>query len=71
MTARDHYENLLAAHYSWMFGASFADKVAEQRLLLEQFGAIPVERRLAIALGAGSGFQAIALVPAGESKKTD
>jgi hypothetical protein len=30
MTAHDHYENLLAAHYSWMFAASFADKMAEQ-----------------------------------------
>jgi hypothetical protein len=50
MTTRDHYENLLAVYYSWMFGESFADKVAEQRLLLEQFGAIPAKRRLTLAL---------------------
>lgn len=65
MAARDHYETLLAEHYTWMFGVPFADKVAEQRLLLEQFGAVPARRRLALDLGAGSGFQAVALADLG------
>jgi len=30
-----HYTNLLARHYSWMFGLSFDEKVTEQRTLLE------------------------------------
>jgi hypothetical protein len=27
----DHYGTLLAEHYTWMFGASFDERVAEQR----------------------------------------
>lgn len=65
MTVRAHYEALLAKHYTWMFGMPFADKVAEQRLLLEGFGALPAKRRLALDLGAGSGFQAVALADLG------
>ena len=34
-----HYENLLARHYSWMVGAAFDAKVAEQQALLEELGA--------------------------------
>jgi SAM-dependent methyltransferase len=65
MTARDHYETLLAKHYTWMFGMPFDRKVAEQRLLLERFDALPAQRRLALDLGAGSGFQSIALLDLG------
>ena len=32
----DHYDYLLATHYTWMFGTSFADKVAEQKSILTQ-----------------------------------
>ena len=31
----DHYENLLAEHYTWMFGADFDSLVVEQRALLD------------------------------------
>lgn len=58
-----HYETLLARHYTWMFGVPFADKVAEQRALLEGFGVTP--GGLAVDLGCGSGFQAVALTDMG------
>lgn len=64
-TTRTHYESLLAEHYTWMFGVPFAQKVAEQRQLLEQLDALPAGRGLALDLGAGSGFQAVALAELG------
>ncbi len=32
----EHYELLLSEHYTWMFGASFDEKVKEQESLLSQ-----------------------------------
>ena len=63
-----HYDKLLARHYSWMFGGSFADNVAAQRTLLETY--LPVafpKRGQAVDLGAGSGFQSAALADMGFS----
>lgn len=60
-----HYETLLARHYTWMFGVPFADKVAEQRALLEGFGVAPRAGGVAVDLGCGSGFQAVALADMG------
>src|SRR5579883_2631842 len=65
MTTRDHYQEFLAEHYTWMFGMPFAAKVAEQRQYLEQIGAVPARRSLALDLGAGSGFQSLALADLG------
>ncbi len=69
-TVSEHYETLLAHHYSWMFNQSFEDKVAEQRRILEEV--LPpeetVERRLAVDLGAGPGFQSVALAELGFSR---
>jgi SAM-dependent methyltransferase len=66
-TVSEHYETLLARHYSWMFNQPFEDKVAEQRKILEEL--LPseetVERRLGVDLGAGPGFQSIALAELG------
>jgi SAM-dependent methyltransferase len=66
----DHYERLLAAHYTWMFGTSFADKVAEQKSILAQalqpLTETPIPQ-LAIDLGCGPGFQTIALAQLGFS----
>jgi SAM-dependent methyltransferase len=63
-TSEEHYRNLLAAHYSWMFGVSFDEKVAEQRAVLE-----PLlegrSRGLAVDLGCGPGFQSFALAQLG------
>jgi SAM-dependent methyltransferase len=69
-TVSEHYDNLLAHHYSWMFNQPFAEKVAEQRRILEEV--LPMKeaagRTLAIDLGAGPGFQSIALAELGFSR---
>jgi SAM-dependent methyltransferase len=69
-TVSEHYETLLAHHYSWMFNQSFEEKVAEQRKILEEV--LPAEktaeRDLAVDLGAGPGFQSIALAELGFSR---
>jgi SAM-dependent methyltransferase len=58
----EHYERLLAEHYTWMFGAPFAELADEQaRLLMELGAADTASRSLALDLGAGSGFQSFAL----------
>ncbi len=66
----EHYETLLAQHYTWMFGASFDEKVAEQRALIERLGvsAKAGSARTAIDLGCGSGFQSLALAELGFSR---
>lgn len=64
-TVREHYDDLLAEHYSRMFG-DFETKVAEQRALLERLGVkSPLPGALAVDLGCGSGFQSIALARLG------
>lgn len=60
-TAKEHYENLLADHYEWMFGMPFEAKVAEQQAILDEFAASEGAGGLALDLGCGSGFQSIAL----------
>jgi SAM-dependent methyltransferase len=59
----DHYESLLAEHYSWMFGVSPQVKAAEQLELLTRLQV--TGGHLAVDLGAGSGFQSMALVDSG------
>ncbi|MGH7344480.1 MAG: hypothetical protein ACREK4_06180 [Candidatus Rokuibacteriota bacterium] len=50
-TAREHYDALLAKHYSRMFG-DFEAKVAEQQALLERLGvAFARDGRVAVDLG--------------------
>jgi SAM-dependent methyltransferase len=61
VSAQEHYENLLADHYEWMFGLPFEDKVAEQKAILDEFAGPDVSESLAVDLGCGSGFQTIAL----------
>ena len=62
----DHYEQLLAEHYTWMFGASYDDLVREQREILEAVGASSVGAgAVAVDLGCGSGFQSVALAQMG------
>ena len=67
---KEHYARLLARHYSWMFGQSFEEKVAEQRIILEDAlhcGGIRSLSGLALDLGCGPGFQSIALAQLGFS----
>jgi SAM-dependent methyltransferase len=66
----DHYERLLAHHYTWMFGTSFDDKVAEQISLLAPILSPLITTHasaVAVDLGCGSGFQSIALAQLGFS----
>jgi SAM-dependent methyltransferase len=64
-TVRDHYDGLLAEHYSRMFG-DFEAKVAEQRALLERLGvAARSPGAPAVDLGCGPGFQSVALARLG------
>jgi SAM-dependent methyltransferase len=67
-TVDEHYERLLAKHYTWMFNTSFAEKVEEQKSILSQ-ALKPVigttTPSLAVDLGSGPGFQTIALAQLG------
>jgi SAM-dependent methyltransferase len=61
-----HYENLLAANYTWMFGVPFEAKVVEQRELLQRvLGGELTRPGPAIDLGSGPGYQSIALADLG------
>jgi SAM-dependent methyltransferase len=66
---QEHYSALLAKHYTWMFGTSFAAKVAEQRAILEDAlqGVDRFAPGLAVDLGCGPGFQTLALCQMGFS----
>src|SRR6266851_5160341 len=69
-TVTEHYQQLLAKHYTWMFGASFNEKVKEQESLLSQtLGDLTKQSAgaLAVDLGSGPGFQTIALARLGFS----
>lgn len=65
-TPQDHYRNLLAHHYSWMFGLSFDEKVAEQRAIVEPL-LRDIPRGQAVDLGSGPGYQSFALAQLGFS----
>jgi len=60
-----HYEDLLAAHYTWMSGLPLTEKVAEQKALLKNLGISPKASGVAIDLGSGPGFQSLALAELG------
>jgi SAM-dependent methyltransferase len=60
-----HYDELLAAHYSWMNGASVADKAAEQKALFSGLGLDGGPKGIAVDLGCGPGYQSMALVDLG------
>jgi len=69
-SVNEHYQNVLAAHYSWMFGLTFEEKVQEQQAILSE--AIKARenkppKQLAVDLGSGPGFQTVALAELGFS----
>jgi len=63
-TALEHYENLLAEHYTWMYGGWDA-KVEENRAYFRERGLLDGAGKTAVDLGCGSGFQSIPLAEAG------
>ncbi|MDO0930423.1 class I SAM-dependent methyltransferase [Streptomyces sp. DG2A-72] len=67
-TAVDHYDRLLAEHYTWMLGGDVHEVASRQATLLSELGLAGVEDGgTAIDLGCGSGAQTLALVRLGFS----
>lgn len=68
-TAADHYDQMLARHYSWMLGGDITALAAEQARLLAGLGITPpAEGATAIDLGCGPGNQTLALAALGFSR---
>lgn len=64
--AVDHYDRLLADHYTWMLGGDLPRLVAGQRALLEESGVLPDgPGRRAVDLGCGPGHTSLALAALG------
>ncbi|MEV5884905.1 class I SAM-dependent methyltransferase [Streptomyces sp. NPDC052020] len=67
MTATDHYDRLLAEHYTWMLGGDIETAAAAQAELLRGLGLVPrpEEEAAAVDLGCGPGPQTLALAHLG------
>ncbi len=63
-SVEEHYENLLAPRYTWMRG-DFGQRVREYLSFFERAGVSPRSSGKALDLGAGSGFQSLALAELG------
>jgi predicted TPR repeat methyltransferase len=63
-TVKQHYEEVLADVYSWMYGG-FENGLQRNRDFIKKHGLKPKGSALALDLGAGSGFQSIPLAEAG------
>jgi 2-polyprenyl-3-methyl-5-hydroxy-6-metoxy-1,4-benzoquinol methylase len=59
-----HYDNILRDSYSWMFG-DFDAKVSQTERFFNELNLTPSLNRLAVDIGAGSGFQTIPLLRRG------
>lgn len=60
----EHYDNLLAEHYSWIYGG-FEFQLEKNSDFLKNHNIYPSENNYAVDLGAGSGFQSIPLARLG------
>ncbi|CAM5671339.1 hypothetical protein SAVIM338S_07038 [Streptomyces avidinii] len=70
-TPAEHYDRLLAAHYTWMLGGDIHANAADQGELLRRLGVRPEDRGdAAIDLGSGPGPQTLALAHLGFSRVT-
>ena len=65
-SVKDHYENLLARHYSWMAGG-LEENIERNFDFFRTRKVLPEPSGLALDLGAGCGFQSIALSKLGFS----
>jgi SAM-dependent methyltransferase len=66
--AAEHYDRLLAAHYTWMLGGDIAAASEKQARLLRDLGVSPgADGALAVDLGCGPGPQSLALADLGFS----
>lgn len=63
-TAREHYDDLLGSHYTWMFG-DHQTKVDSATAFFSSRDIRPLRSGLALDLGSGPGFQALALARLG------
>ncbi len=62
--AFEHYENLLADHYTWLFGGLELN-IEKNARFFQANGIEPCGNRIAVDLGCGSGFQSIPLARSG------
>ena len=62
--AETHYKQLLARHYTWLYGG-LEPNVERAVNLFAEAGLIPGDDDLAVDLGCGSGFQSLALARLG------
>ncbi|MEU5023374.1 class I SAM-dependent methyltransferase [Streptomyces milbemycinicus] len=71
-TAAEHYDGLLAEHYTWMLGGDLETVAAAQAELLRGLGlaAPPGENTTAVDLGSGPGPQTLALARLGFTSVT-
>ncbi|MFD9303206.1 SAM-dependent methyltransferase [Streptomyces sp. NPDC060048] len=70
-TPTEHYDRLLAAHYTWMLGDDIHANAADQAELIRGLGIQPeAHGDVAIDLGSGPGPQTLALAHLGFSRVT-
>ncbi|MBN1905848.1 MAG: class I SAM-dependent methyltransferase [Deltaproteobacteria bacterium] len=63
-TVKQHYEEVLADVYSWMYGG-FENGLQRNREFIAKHRLTPKRSAIAVDLGAGSGFQSIPIAEAG------
>lgn len=64
MGAKEHYEKMLADKYLWAFG-THEENAAEFTELMKRMGLTAKEGSIAVDLGCGPGYQALAMADAG------
>lgn len=62
--AQEHYDAHLAEHYNWIYGG-LDHKLTENAEFFDKRGVLPKSTRVALDLGAGSGFQTLPLARRG------